>query len=190
MNLASLDDTALVRCIADRDSDALNELYHRHQQRVFSTALHLLGDSGLAEEVALSVFMAAWEQAASYNPDRAKVSTWLVMMARRRSIDALRRGTARGEQHRADWAEVQQQPGAGSLEGAVESRLEQERIRRALAALPPDQAQALALAFFQGHTHQEIAALLGEPLGTVKTRIRLALKKLRASLDDPEAGLG
>jgi RNA polymerase sigma-70 factor (ECF subfamily) len=149
--------------------------------------MYLLRDQGLAEEIALNVFLAAWDHAAGYDPARGKVSTWLLMMARRRSIDALRRATARGENRRADWADAQQQTGEDNLEGAVEARLEQERIRKALEALPQDQAEALALAFFQGYTHQEIAAALGQPLGTIKTRIRLAMIKLRSSLADQPA---
>lgn len=189
VSLAALDDAALVRRMAAQDPDALQALYQRYQERVFSAALYLLRDQALAEDVTLNVFLAAWDHAADYNPSRGKVSTWLLMMARRRSIDALRRATARGENRRADWADAQQQPGDDNPERAVEARLERERIRKALAELPRDQAEALALAFFQGYTHQEIAAALGQPLGTIKTRIRLAMIKLRSSLaDQPTEG--
>lgn len=179
---ATLDDVALVRRIAARDTDALGELLRRYQQWVFSSSVLLVRDRGLAEDIALSVFTAAWEQADRYDPRIAKVSTWLLMMARHRSIDALRRGTARREHQHVDWMMVEHQPAPGSTETTVESRLEHENLHKALAGLPPDQAQALALAFLDGYTHQEIAEIVGEPLGTVKSRIRLALKKLRESL--------
>jgi RNA polymerase sigma-70 factor (ECF subfamily) len=173
---------ALMQRIANRDPEALRELFGRYQQLVFSSALHLVQDGALAEDITLTVFTHVWEHAAKYLADRAKVTTWLLMMARNRSIDALRRRSARREHQRVDWREIQSTPMPGSTESTVEERLRRERVHEALRDLPADQAQALALAFFEGRTHQEIADSLQEPLGTIKTRIRLALKKLREAL--------
>ncbi|HEC23031.1 MAG TPA: sigma-70 family RNA polymerase sigma factor, partial [Chloroflexi bacterium] len=91
---------------------------------------------------------------------------------------------ARREHLRVGWAEVQDAPASGNPETATEQRLEQERVRAAIAELPPEQREVLALAYFQGYTHREIAGVLGLPLGTIKTRIRLAMQKLRRALSE------
>ena len=189
MNYTTLDDEALIRLVVRAQADALSELYDRYSRLVFSLALNVVGDRATAEEITLDVFTRVWEKAETYRSDQAKVSTWLTSITRHRSIDVLRRQNARPEQHSVNWAEVspEDMPSVNSPEEATELAQRQERVRAAIAELPPDQKQALALAYFKGYTHREIAQALDEPLGTVKTRIRLAMHKLRGMLHDEEA---
>jgi RNA polymerase sigma factor (sigma-70 family) len=180
--LAEIEDSALVKRIAERDAEALNEMLSRYQHVVFSTALYLLKDSALAEDLAMSVFTWVWDKARDYQPERAKVSIWLLMITRNRAIDQLRRQTARGQDRQVSWSGFDIADDSSNLEIEVEERLQKDRLRSAIAALPPEQSEVLALAYFHGLTQQEIADRQGLPLGTVKTRIRLALQKLRESL--------
>ena len=189
MNYTTLDDEALIRLVVRAQADALSELYDRYSRLVFSLALNVVGDRATAEEITLDVFTRVWEKAETYRSDQAKVSTWLTSITRHRSIDLLRRQKARPEQRSVNWAEVspEDMPSVNSPEEATELAQRQERVRAAIAELPSDQKQALALAYFKGYTHREIAQALDEPLGTVKTRIRLAMHKLRGMLHDEEA---
>ncbi len=181
---SSLDDASLLKRIARAESEALSELYDRYHRLIFSIALNSVGDGALAEEITLDIFMRVWQKAGTYREERASVATWLTRMTRNRSIDMLRRRGARREHLRVGWAEVQDAPASGNPETATEQRLEQERVRAAIAELPPEQREVLALAYFQGYTHREIAGVLGLPLGTIKTRIRLAMQKLRRALSE------
>ncbi|HEX7973622.1 MAG TPA: sigma-70 family RNA polymerase sigma factor, partial [Anaerolineales bacterium] len=136
------------------------------------------------------VFFRIWEKASTYRAEQARVSTWLTSITRYRAIDVLRQRGVRPEQNNVDWAEdtLSMLPSeADNPEDATELSLEQKRVRSAMAVLPEDQRQALALAYFQGMTHTEIAEALGLPLGTVKTRIRLAMQKLREMLYDDQS---
>jgi RNA polymerase sigma-70 factor (ECF subfamily) len=186
VNFSQWDDSVLVSKIAKRDSDALSELFARHQDLVFSSASYLVNDDALAEEITLTVFMNVWEQAERYDGNRAKVTTWLLMLTRHRSIDALRRKSVREKSRQALLADTQTLQGNPGVESIVEENLQIERLRDALKDLPADQAKALSLAFLGGYTHREIAEHLKEPIGTVKTRIRLALRKLRDVLDQED----
>ena len=186
MEYSTLNDETLVRLAASADQDALGELYDRYSRLVFSLALNIVGNYAAAEEITLDVFVRVWEKADTYRPDQAKVSTWLTSIARYRSIDVLRRQGSRPEQHSVGWAEVasSDMPSTDGPEVATERALERQRVQAAIAELPPDQKQVLALAYFMGYTHREIAEALDQPLGTVKTRIRLAMHKLRQMLRD------
>jgi RNA polymerase sigma-70 factor (ECF subfamily) len=159
----------------------LGELYERYSRLVFSLAWNLVGDQATAEEITLDVFTRIWEKAETYRPEQAKVSTWLTSIARYRSIDMLRRRGSRPEQHSVGFAELAPDIAfsADGPEEAAELAMQQQRVRAAIAALPSDQKQVLALAYFKGYSHREIAEALNQPLGTVKTRIRLAMQKLR-----------
>ena len=181
MNYSALDDQTLIRLVARAHADALGELYERYSRLVFSLAWNLVGDQATAEEITLDVFTRIWEKAETYRPEQAKVSTWLTSIARYRSIDMLRRRGSRPEQHSVDWAELAPDdlPSADGPEEAAELAMQQQRVRAAIAALPSDQKQVLALAYFKGYSHREIAQVLNQPLGTVKTRIRLGMQKLR-----------
>lgn len=187
MDYKSLDDESLMRLIVHANSQALSELYDRYGRLVFSLAYHSVGDPAAAEEITQDVFIRVWEKAATYRSEQAKVSTWLTSIARYRSIDILRRRGVRPEQNSVSWEEVSlnSMPAAEEdPEQITEKNLQERRVRKAIASLPPEQRQVLALAYFKGLTHMEIAELLGDPLGTVKTRIRLGMQKLRETLLD------
>ncbi|GAB4480356.1 MAG: sigma-70 family RNA polymerase sigma factor [Anaerolineae bacterium] len=185
VNHALLEDGILIDLIArQRDEQALSALYDRYSRLVYSIAVHLLGDSGRAEEVTLDVFMRVWEKAGVYDPQQAKVQTWLVSMARNRAIDMLRRQRVRPEGSSTPLDEVDHMLASGGLspEQAAQQALEADRVQAALAELPAEQRQVILLAYFRGYSQSQIAAELGLPLGTVKTRARLAMEKLRQLL--------
>lgn len=188
MDYSTLDDETLIRLIAHAHADALSALYARYNRLVFSLALNVVEDHGTAEEITLDVFTRVWERARTYRGEQAKVSTWLTSITRYRAIDELRRRGARPKPHSLDWADVSPDalPHVNGPEATTELRLQRQQVRAALAELPEEQRQALALAYLKGYTHREIAEALNLPLGTVKTRIRLAMQKLRDKLQEEE----
>lgn len=173
------DDLTLVRLIAEGETAALSELYDRYNRLIFSIALAVVGDEATAAEITLDVFTRVWQRAASYRPEQARVTTWLTAITRYHAIDVLRRQNVRPEAHSLSLDGLLPQPTAGDLEGDVELALQRQRVQAAVAQLPADQQEVLALAYFKGYSHQQIANLLKQPLGTVKTRIRSAMQKLR-----------
>ena len=187
MDYPNLTDEGLLALIAIRDPDALGELYRRYSRLVYSLAMKMLAEPGLAEEISLDVFTRVWEQGHTYRADQAKASTWLTSITRYRCIDVIRRQkTFPAIQQIPNWDETIQPaaPVKESPEEKTQLSMQQTRIRAALSQLPDDQRKALALAYFKGLTHRQIADTLDQPLGTVKTRIRLALQKLREVLQD------
>jgi RNA polymerase sigma-70 factor (ECF subfamily) len=175
--------TRLLCRIAEEDRSALGEFYDQMAGMLFSTAIRILNDVHEAEEVIQDVFVQIWEKAASFDPSLGSAATWAVSLTRNRSIDRLR-----SRQRRTRLAEQLEQcvdplmpadgvPAQGGLAGD-----ELAAVRSAVAGLPPEQRQAIEMAFFGGLTHQEIAESLREPLGTVKARIRRGMLKLRESL--------
>jgi len=184
VNYTSLDDEQLIRWVASADPGALGALYDRYGRLVFSLALHILYDEALAEEVTQDVFVQLWNKAGLYHAELGKVVTWLMSMTRNRGIDVLRRQSVRPEGHRAAWEDglSPELRETVAVEHLVELEQQKATLRSAIAALPEDQRQTLALAYFQGYSHQQIAAALDQPLGTVKTRLRLAMHKLRQTL--------
>lgn len=188
MEYSTLADESLIRLIARAQPDALTALYDRYNRLVFSLAFNIVGDQATAEEITLDVFSRVWEKADTYQANQAKVTTWLTSIARHRSIDLVRRRRSRPEKDSLSWFEL---PATALLNGhnpetATELALQQAQIRAAVAQLPADQQQALALAYFKGYSHRQIAEELGQPLGTIKTRIRLAVQKLRQLLPDDQ----
>lgn len=179
------DDQRLIRLITESQEQALAQLYERYNRLVFSLALAIVNDRATAEEVTLDVFMRVWQKAGTYRADQAKVSTWLTHITRHHAIDILRRRSARSDQYAVQWEDraydesPQQDP-----QEAVELSLQRERVHAALAHLPTDQRQAILLAYFGGLTQSQIAETLKQPLGTIKTRVRLAMQKLHDSLRD------
>jgi RNA polymerase sigma-70 factor (ECF subfamily) len=186
VDLKQLNDPALLMLVAQRDERALSELYDRYGRLVFSVAYTVIGDRQSAEEITLDVFMRVWEKVHTYRPDQAKVSTWVTRITRNRAIDALRREEVRPLKHSIGWADVSPEPAAESKNPEIETHLalQQRQVREAMATLPEEQREVLALAYFKGYTHREIAQLLDQPLGTVKGRIRAGMKKLRLLLQD------
>ncbi|MGW8144109.1 MAG: sigma-70 family RNA polymerase sigma factor [Anaerolineales bacterium] len=188
MNYSKLDDEVLIRLIEADNGDSMGELYDRYSRLVFSLARNIVGDPGTAEEITLDVFTLIWEKAGTYNPEKAKVRTWMTTITRNRSIDELRRRGSRPERIVVD---LFQDPSSqllvdNSLEDDAQASLNRERVREAVSQLPDDQKEALQLAYFKGYTHRQIADLLDQPLGTIKTRIRLAMGKLRNILLEEE----
>jgi RNA polymerase sigma-70 factor (ECF subfamily) len=189
-----MDDVTLIRDIAQAKPEALGALYDRYSRLVFSLAYAIIADRAVAEEITQDVFIRVWQRASTYRPEQAQVSTWLTAVTRHHAIDVLRRRNARPEAHSVGWDDLPPQAlTAHDLEDHAEQSLLRERLRAALAALPADQQQALALAFLHGYTQPQIAELLRQPLGTIKTRVRAAMQKLRQKLlaeqpfDDPSA---
>lgn len=175
------EDQALLVHIVNRQTEALSVLYDRYGRLLYSVAYHLVGNRQLAEEITLDVFRRVWEKAGSYRADRASVRTWLTSMTRNRAIDMLRREGVRPEHNSISWADLAVEPHADgySPETAVFQQMQKQKVHAALADLPEEQQKVLLLAFFNGYSHSEIADFLDMPLGTVKTRIRLGLQKLR-----------
>jgi RNA polymerase sigma-70 factor (ECF subfamily) len=163
---------------------ALRDLYRVAGGRVLAVALRILRDRAEAEDVVQDTFLELWRRADRYDPRRASPETWAVVIARSRAIDRLR---ARGTAARAAEAQAREpEPEAPTLEPA-EARQERESVRQALAELPAEQREALELACWEGLTHREISARTGQPLGTVKTRVRRAMARLQDRLG-PERG--
>ncbi len=183
MRYEDLGDERLLELIAQQSREALEAFYDRHASAVYSLAMHMLKDSGVAEEVTQDVFLNVWRRASSYQSRRGSVLAWLFSIAHHRAIDELRR--RRREQ-------AQMQPGVDLTDKLSDdsidptehaaTEMERSRLNAALSSLRPEQREVVVLAYFGGLTHSEIAKHLGQPLGTVKTRMRLALQKLREVL--------
>ncbi len=186
MDYDSVPDAALMRLIETDPSGVLGELYDRYSRLVFSIALKSLGSYAAAEEVTQEVFLQIWTNARAFRPEQGKLISWLTSIARYRSIDRLRRRSARPEGYSQVWAgsESWESSGKNELEREVDLLQQKQLIRRAVDQLPEEQREALALAYFSGYSHRQIAEILDTPLGTVKTRIRLAMQKLRLALRD------
>ena len=185
MNKSKVDDIQLIRLIAQSHSEALQELFDRYNRLVFSVAFAIIGDHSIAEEITLDVFVQVWKRAETYQQDRAKVSTWLIAITRHHAIDILRWQKSRPEADSLNWDGISLQDGpvAHNLEEHVEMSMQRDRVRQALSQLPEDQRKTLIMAYFRGYTQSEISEVLGQPLGTIKTRIRLGMQKLRKLLE-------
>jgi RNA polymerase sigma-70 factor (ECF subfamily) len=170
--------------MATGDEAALGLLYDRYATLVHSVALRLLGDADDAEEVVEETFWQAWRQAGRWEESRGGLSTWLAMIARSRAVDRLRSSRRLRER---PWDELPGEaagaaPDDDPAPDAAESDETRRLVARAVASLPPEQRETVELAYFRGMSQTEIAAATGQPLGTVKTRARLALQKLRDAL--------
>jgi len=186
MDYAELDDAALIALVAKRDEAALTALYDRYSRLVFSVAVRVVGQRQLAEDVTLDTFQNVWQAAGSFRRERGRLATWLMSVARHRAIDELRRLGARPEGNSVELGEGVEKSAArsDSVEDLVWLDQRRAAVRRALAELPDPQRRALELAYFGGLTQQEIAERLNTPLGTIKTRMRMGMQKLRRALDD------
>ena len=184
VDLLSAEDHVLLSQIAYHQAEALSVLYDRYGRLLYSVAYHLVGNQQLAEEITLDVFRRVWEKADSYRADRASVRTWLTSMTRNRAIDMLRREGVRPEHNSISWTDLTIEPQADgySPETAVSRQMQKQKVHAALAELPQEQQDVLFMAFFRGFSHSQIADQLEMPLGTVKTRIRLGMQKLRHHL--------
>ena len=176
------DDSTLVLRMIERDADALAELYDRYGRVVFGVLHQMLPGPEAAEEVCQDVFHRFWRAAASYRGDRGAVRTWLLAIARNAAIDWRRTRGKRSEREAELGDEALSMPAPRSVEDLVTGRLRAERMRALVAELPAEQRRCVELAFWGGLSQSEIALRTATPLGTVKSRIRLAMDKLRAGL--------
>jgi RNA polymerase sigma factor (sigma-70 family) len=184
-DLAHLSDEAVVALTARSDEVALAELYDRYGRTAYGLALRVLRDESLAEDAVQEAFLAIWRGASRFIPERAKASTWILTLVHRRAVDLVRRE----ERRRADPLPDGDFGGGGpSAEDSAWLRLERERVQSALSKLPDQQREALELAYYGGFTQSELAERLGEPLGTIKSRMFAGLARLRELLDAPLDG--
>jgi RNA polymerase sigma-70 factor (ECF subfamily) len=187
VDYTQLEDKVLLRLIlVEARADALDELYDRYGRLVYSVALRIVGERQTAEEITLDVFVKVWEKADTYQPRLGSVRVWVTGMTRNRAIDILRRQSVRLDAQSLRWADLTSQPISEepNPEATVDLNLKKQRIQIAIAKLPEEQRNVLALAYFQGYTQREIAELCNLPLGTVKSRIRASIQKLRQLLQD------
>jgi len=170
-------DYALLSAVRSGDESAMAELYDRYSAIVYSVSLRVLGDTGAAEDVLQEVFLQLWRHPGSFDASRGNLAPWLAVIARNRSIDALRK--RRPETDIANVV-VSVEP---DLAGEAERAMAMTKVRSVLGEMPAAQRSALEMAYFEGLSHSEIAAKTGEPLGTVKTRIRSGLLALRKAFE-------
>ena len=173
-------DEELLAAMARGDEPALAELYDRFGRIAYGLALRILRDPALAQDAVQDAFLGAWRTAAAFNPELGKASTWLLTMVHRRAVDLVRREDRRRAEPLDDIPVASGE--ATDEEAAV--REERRRVQAALAQLPPDQREALELAYYGGLSQSELAERLGVPLGTVKSRMFAGLGKLRDLLGE------
>jgi RNA polymerase sigma factor (sigma-70 family) len=181
-DLAHLSDEALVALVARADEQALAELYDRYGRVAYGLALRVLRDETLAEDAVQESFLAVWRSAARFVPERAKASTWILTLVHRRSVDVVRRE----ERRRADALELAPEPMTAGADDDAWLRFERERVQAALRQLPDPQREAIELAYYGGFTQSELAEKLGQPIGTIKSRMFTGLARLRELLGDSE----
>jgi RNA polymerase sigma factor (sigma-70 family) len=180
--LAHLSDEALVALAARSEQTALGELYDRYARPAYGLALRILRDESLAEDAVQEAFLALWRTAARFVPERGKASTWILTLVHRRAVDLVRRE----ERRRADPLDDANEPtdAAGGVDEEAWLRLQRERVQAALRQLPDQQREALELAYYGGFTQAELAERLGQPIGTIKSRMFAGLARLRELLGD------
>ena len=179
--LAHLSDEALVLLAARSEQSALAELYDRYGRTAYGLALRVLRDEALAEDAVQEGFLALWRTAARFVPERGKASTWILTLVHRRAVDTVRREQRR----RADALEQAPEPAAGSAADDALLRFQRERVQDALRRLPDAQREALELAYYGGFSQSELAERLGQPLGTIKSRMFAGLAQMRELLGEP-----
>ena len=177
-----LADEDLMALIESGDTDAFAVLYDRHNRAAFSLAHRMMGERQAAEDLVQDVFLKIWRSAGGYKAERASVRTWILSIVHHRGIDQIRSTASRRRtQDKIEASAPKTQPSEAFAETWRNSQRDQ--VREALGTLPPEQLKILELAYFSGYTHMEIAEILDIPLGTVKGRMRLGLKKIKAFFD-------
>ena len=184
----TLADEDLISLIEAGDAEAFSTLYEHHSRAVYSLAYRMMGERQAAEDLTQDAFIKVWRNAASYRVERGSVRTWVLSVAHNRGIDQLRaHASRRRTQDKIEASAPRSQPSEAFAETWRNSQRDQ--VREALQALPPEQLKILELAYFSGYTHLEISELLSLPLGTVKGRMRLGLKKMRDYFDSRDVAV-
>ena len=182
-DLAHLSDEAIVALVGRSDETALAELYDRYGSVAFGLARRILRDDTLAEDAVQEAFLTIWRTATRFVPERAKASTWLLTLVHRRAVDLVRREDRR----RGEQLDAATEPIAEATHDVAWLRFERERVQEALAQLPDPQREAIELAYYGGFTQSELAERLGQPLGTIKSRMFSGLARLHELLAEPES---
>src|SRR5438105_4993176 len=179
---AHLSDEAVVALVARSDREALAELYDRFGRIAYGLALRVLRDESLAEDAVQEAFLQAWRSADTFMPERAKAGTWLLTLVHRRAVDLVRREDRRRTEPLETAGDV---AGEGTVDEQAWLRYQRERVQSALRQLPDQQREALELAYYGGFSQSELAERLGQPIGTIKSRMFMGLARLRELLGEP-----
>src|SRR5215204_5823614 len=183
-----LADEDLISLVEAADAEAFATLYDRHSRAAFSLAYRMMGERQASEDLAQDAFLKVWRGASSYRADRGSVRTWILSIVHNRGIDQIRsRASRRRTEERIEASAPRSQPSEAFAETLRNSQRDQ--VREALNTLPPEQLKILELAYFSGYTHLQISDLLRLPLGTVKGRMRLGLKKIRDYFESRDAAV-
>src|ERR687896_607063 len=183
-DLRSLADEDLMQLVQRGEAAAFEVLYERHSAAAFSLAYRMAGTRGVAEDVVQEAFLSLWRSGARYERTRGSVRTWVLGIVHHRAIDALRRATVHAKRRAGDEGIEERFEARERTDVEAARREESGAVRGALKSLPADQSQVIELAYFGGFTHTEIADMLDAPVGTVKGRMRLGLKKMRTQLGE------
>jgi RNA polymerase sigma-70 factor (ECF subfamily) len=178
-----LSDEALIALVGRGDDEALGALYDRFSRVAYGLALRVLRDRSLAEDAVQDAFLTIWRSAATFAPERSRPSTWILTLVHRRAVDLVRRE----ERRRGEPLEPVAEPGAPTADEEAALRSQRRTVQEALRRLPDEQREALELAYYGGFTQSELAERLGQPLGTIKSRMFTGLSRLRDLL--AEAGI-
>ena len=185
--LAHLSDAAVLALIARSDEQALAELYRRFGRLAYGLAVRILRDDALAQDAVQEAFLGVWRAAGRFKAERSKPSTWLLTLVHRRAVDLVRRE----ERRRTEPLQPETEPVGAEAADEAELATQRETIRGALRRLPPEQREAIELAYYGGYTQSELAERLGQPLGTIKSRMFTGLSRLRDELgEDARAQFG
>ena len=183
-----LADEDLISLVEAADADAFATLYDRHSRAAFSLAYRMMGERQASEDLTQDAFLKVWRSAKSYRAERGSVRTWILSIVHNRGIDQIRsQASRRRTQDKIEASAPRSQPSEAFAETLRNSQRDQ--VREALDTLPPEQLKILELAYFSGYTHVEISDLLRLPLGTVKGRMRLGLKKIRDYFESRDAAV-
>jgi RNA polymerase sigma-70 factor (ECF subfamily) len=183
-----LEDEDLISLVEAADAEAFATLYDRHSRAAFSLAYRMMGERQASEDLMQDAFLKVWRSAKSYRAERGSVRTWILSIVHNRGIDQIRsQASRRRTQDKIEASAPRSQPSEAFAETLRNSQRDQ--VREALDTLPPEQLKILELAYFSGYTHVEISDLLRLPLGTVKGRMRLGLKKIRDYFESRDAAV-
>ncbi|MEW4371219.1 RNA polymerase sigma factor [Paenibacillus kandeliae] len=184
-----LDDKELMRRIARKDTEALEEVYDRYERAVYAFAYRIVHDTMAAEEVVQELFLRVWNHAERYDRGQGKLSTWMFTIARNIAVDMLRRKSSRAAADAVGDEVLQVIPDTGTdVEQEVTMNWERQRIREAMMELREEQQQVIESIYFQGLTQHEVSEKFSIPLGTVKSRVRLAIRQLHGKLAEAVKG--